>query len=108
MHLSREQLEKAYEVFNQVSGGLDSYWIINESSLKPTQDIPAKTMIGTPAGDNYESVFIEIHNMTTDRKELWERLKTTITGVDAIEWEETLHITRLQFEANADQNGKLF
>lgn len=73
--LSREQLKKAYDIFNDITGGLKDKWIHDE---KP--DVPAalKTMYGRPGGEQkfnattWTEVYVDVKDPSTEQLLKWE------------------------------------
>ncbi|HYC27722.1 MAG TPA: hypothetical protein VEB42_02885, partial [Chitinophagaceae bacterium] len=94
--LTRQQLKTAYDIFQEVSGGLSSDWIFSADSVA---DGETKLMIGNAvggkgAGRTWSSVWVNIPSMRDDQLKVWEERKAEVGTQLIEEWadETTIRI----------------
>lgn len=101
---TKEQLTLAYQVFQEVSGGLYSGWIFSEETMGDNR----RYMIGTPEsgageGRTWSCVWINLETLTEVQIQRWLELKDSIPGLTATDYTNSNNLVRLQFTPHADK-----
>lgn len=101
---TRDELKTAYDIFQEVSGGLFSDWIFDSDTV--AED--AKLMIGVPvggagAGRTWQKVWVNIPSMRDDQLKVWESRKSELDADLIEDWADETTI-RIGFAAKQKNN----